>query len=340
MINRHYRLASRPAGPVEDDTFTLGEEAVPDLAEGQFLVRTIYLSIDPSLRGRLVDVPSYVPPVQIGEVMQGTGGGEVIASRHPEFAPGDRVIGPTGWQEYCISDDSGARPFRRLPREVPLRQGLNVLGTTGLTAYFGMLDVGRPAPGETVVVSAAAGATGSVAGQIAKIVGCRVVGIAGGPEKCSWITDELGLDAAINYRDERVGRRLRELCPAGVDVYFDNVGGTILDSALAVMNLRGRVVMCGTISTGYGEGSRGDPIRNYFLAAPRRLRLEGFIATDYQDRVPEAQAKLSEWLAAGKVRSTETVLRGLEQAPAALRSIFEGANIGKLLVQVGPETPA
>jgi NADPH-dependent curcumin reductase CurA len=337
-VNRQFRLANRPHGPVDDDTFVLREETLPSVGEGQFLVRTIYLSIDPSLRGQLVDVPSYVPPVQIGEVMRGSGVGEVIASRNPAYRVGDLVYGPTGWQAYCLTDGTGQlRGFQTIAPGVAPRQAAGVLGTTGLTAYFGVLDVGRPVAGETVVVSGAAGATGSVAGQIAKITGCTVVGIAGTAEKCAWLTDELGFDAAINYRDERVGRRLRELCPEGVDLFFDNVGGVILDYVLLSMNVHGRVASCGTISSGYNEDTRPDPIRNYYLLAPRRIRMEGFLVSDYEHRFPEAQAELAGWLAAGKLKSRETVFEGLERAPQALRAIFEGANIGKLLVQVGAE---
>ncbi len=338
IINRQLRLVGRPRGPVEDSTFALHEEPIPDIGEGQFLVRTIYLSIDPSLRAQLADVPSYVPPVQVGEVMRGSGVGEVVASRHPAYRVGDLVFGPTGWQEYCLTDGAGSlHRFQTIPVGIAPRHAASVLGTTGLAAYFGLLDVGRPASGETVVISGAGGATGSVAGQIAKIRGCRVVGIAGSAEKCAWLTGELGFDAAINYREEHVGRRLQEVCPKGVDVYFDNVGGAILDYVLLSMNARGRVVSCGTISSGYREGARPEPIRNYFLLPPRRIRMEGFLVTDYQDRFAEARAELAGWLAAGKLKSRETVFHGLERAPGALRAIFEGVNIGKLLVQVGPE---
>jgi NADPH-dependent curcumin reductase CurA len=340
MKNHLLRLARRPHGPIEEDTFAMHEEELPPLREGQFLVRTIYLSIDPSLRGQLVDVPSYVPPVQIGETMRGFGAGEVVDSRHPGFAKGDSVTGSLGWQTYCVASGNETRPFRKVTPGTSLVQAVSVLGTTGLTAYFGLLDIGRPKPDETVVVSGAAGATGSVAGQIAKIAGCRVVGIAGSADKCAWLTGELGLDAAINYREERVGRRLRELCPRGVDVFFDNVGGPILDSTIACMNVRGRIVACGTISTGYGEGSRADPIQNYFLFAPRRIRMEGFLVTDFQDRFPAALDALSGWVAGGRLKSRETVLDGLEQAPRALREIFEGKNVGKMLVKVASAASA
>jgi NADPH-dependent curcumin reductase len=336
-VKRQLRLASPPHGPVDEDTFVMHDEPIPELGQGQHLVRTIYVSIDPALRAQLIDVPSYVPPVPIGGIMRSSGVGEVIASKNPAYHFGDLVFGPTGWQEYCLTDETTPRPFQAIAPGVAPRLVAGVLGTTGLAAYCGMLDTGRLVAGETVIVSGAARATGSVAGQIGKIKGCKVVGIAGTAEKCAWLVDDLGFDAAINYRDERVGRRLRELCPEGIDLFFDNVGGVILDYVLLSMNARGRVALCGTISSGYNEDSRAEPIRNYFLLPPRRIRMEGFLVSDYQDQFPEALATLADWLAAGKLTSRETVFDGLQSAPQALRAIFEGANIGKLLVQVGPE---
>lgn len=338
--NRQYRLANRPKGPVEDDTFALHEVPVPELGDGQILVRTIYLSIDPAMRGHLIDVPSYSPPVQIDELMRGSGVGEVIASRAPAVAVGTKLLGPLGWQDYSVQE--GATVANGILRELPasvksLAAAVNVIGGTGLTAYVGLLEVGRPQAGETVVVSGAAGATGSIVGQIAKLKGCHVVGIAGSPEKCAWLTNDLGLDGAIDYRNERVGRRLQELCPNGVDVFFDNVGGRILDSVLLAMRPKGRIAICGSVSSGYGEGAKPDPVSNYFLFAPRSLRMEGFLVSNYSDKFPQAIADLTDWLNSGKIQSRQTIYDGLDKAPSALRDIFLGQNVGKMLVQVAPE---
>jgi NADPH-dependent curcumin reductase CurA len=335
QVNRQLRLANRPKGPVEDDTFALHEASVPDVADGEFLVRTIYTSIDPAQRGNLIDVPSYTPAVQIGEVMRAAGVGRVISSRHPGFREGELVSGPLGWQEFCLGGEASAPNFAVVAAGIEPRHALSVLGGTGLTAYFGLLAVGRPAADETVVVSGAAGATGSIAGQIARLKGCRVIGTAGAVDKCAWLTEELGFHGAINYREERVGRRLRELCPGGVDVMFDNVGGAVLDSVLLAMNVHGRIAVCGTISSGYNEGSRGDPIVNYFLLAPRRIRMEGFLVSDFRDQWPQAREELTAWLQRGDIKTRETIYEGLESAPRALREIFMGANTGKLLVRVG-----
>ena len=311
--NRQLRLARRPRGMVDDDTFELVEEPLRDLEPGECLVRTVYLSIDPTNRVWIRDEPSYLPPVAIGEVMRGGTIGEVVDSRHDDFPVGTAVLGMFGWQEYAIvGGDVMARP---LPPGTPLRPMMSVFGTTGVTAYFGMLDVAKPQAGETVVVSGAAGATGSVAGQIAKIQGARVIGIAGTSEKCAWLTGELGFDAAVNYRTEDVGARLDELCPDGVDVFFDNVGGVILDTVLRRLALRARVALCGAIST-YNETDQPEPIHWYMNLVVQRARIEGFLVLDYLDRFPEAVLQLVEWVGAGRLHWRDQVVEGLASAPA------------------------
>ena len=333
-INRQLRLAHRPVGMVDDDTFELVEEPLRDLEPGEYLVRTVYLSIDPTNRVWIRDEPSYLPPVAIGEVMRGGTIGEVVESRHDDFPVGTAVLGMLGWQEYAIV--GGDVLARAVPPGVPLQQMMSVFGTTGVTAYFGMLDVAKPQAGETVVVSGAAGATGSVAGQIAKIQGATVVGIAGTPDKCRWLTDELGFDGAVNYRADDVGARLDELCPHGIDVFFDNVGGEILDTVLGRLAIGARLALCGAIST-YNAGDQPPPIHWYMNLVVKRARMEGFLVLDYLDRFPEAVLQLVEWVGEGRIRWRDHVVDGLESAPRALNMLFTGENTGKLMVKVGPD---
>ena len=335
--NRKLVLASRPRGPIEKDTFTLREEPIPELRDGQVLARTIYVSIDPTMRGWLIDRPSYVPPVQIGEVMRAGGVAEVVASKNPAFKPGDVVQGMTNWQEYVVSDGGGIAPLSKVPPGIPLPLTMSLFNVTGMTAYFGMLDLGDPKPGETVVVSGAAGATGSVAGQIAKIKGAKVIGMAGSADKCAWVRDELGFDECINYKTENVEQRLRELCPAGINLYFDNVGGEILDICLGQLAMKARVVLCGGISSGYDEGPVPPGPKNIMNLVIMRARMEGFIIIDYMHRFPEGAQVMGAWMAEGKLKSREQIVQGLERAPEALAMLFTGGNMGKLLVQVGPE---
>ena len=332
--NRQLRLARRPVGMVDDDTFELVEEPLRALEPGEYLVRTVYLSIDPTNRVWIREEPSYLPPVAIGEVMRGGTIGEVVESRNDAFPVGIAVLGMLGWQDYAIGGgDVLARP---VPPGVPLQQMMSVFGTTGVTAYFGMLDVAKPQPGETVVVSGAAGATGSVAGQIAKIQGARVIGIAGTPDKCSWLTGELGFDHAVNYRTEDVGARLDELCPDGIDVFFDNVGGAILDAVLRRLALGARLALCGAIST-YNEEDQPPPINWYMNLVVQRARMQGFLVLDYLDRFPEAVLALVEWGGAGRIHWRDHIVEGLESAPRALNMLFTGENTGKLMVRVGPD---
>jgi NADPH-dependent curcumin reductase len=329
--NRQWRLAARPRGlPVPTD-WEWREEAVPRPGNGEFLVRVRLISLDPAMRGWMNAGRSYLPPVAIGDVMRGLGGGEVVASRHPDFSPGDQVTGNFGVQDFAISDGSGVI---RVSLEVaPLTMYLSVLGVTGLTAYFGLLEIGRPQPGETVVVSAAAGAVGMVVGQIAKIKGCRVVGIAGGPEKCRFIVDELGFDAAIDYKHEDVRTALRERCTDRVDVYFDSVGGEILDAVLTRLARHARVVVCGSISQYNNDGPAHGPA-NYMALLVDRARMEGFLVFDFASRYPEAAAQMAGWVAEGRLLSVEDIVTGLENFPETLLRLYRGENLGKLLLAV------
>jgi NADPH-dependent curcumin reductase CurA len=317
---------------VQETDFTWAEEPVPTVGPGQVLVRNLYLSMDPTQRGWM-SRDTYIPAMAVGDVVRSFGVGQVVGSRHDGFKQGDVVQGGVGWQDYLLTDGGGPLPIVRLPGGVDIPLAMSVLGLTGVTAYFGLLEVGRPKEGETVVVSGAAGATGSVVGQIAKIEGCRVVGIAGGPDKCGWLTGEAGFDAAIDYKGERVDRRLRELCPNGIDVFFDNVGGEVLDAALANLAMRGRVVICGAIA-GYNEKVPPPGPRNYLSLLVQRGRMEGFIILDYMDRAGEAVAALSRWVREGKLRHREDIQEGLENAPATLRRLFEGKNRGKQLLRI------
>jgi NADPH-dependent curcumin reductase CurA len=320
---------------VEPSNFELRESAAPEPGEGEFLVRNLYLSLDPAMRTWMVDQPSYVPPVALGEVMRGACVGRVLESRNPDYTSGEPVLGIFGWQDYSVSDGGGAIAVTKVPDGVPLTMPLGVLGITSLTAYFGLKEIGKPEPGETVVVSGAAGATGSVTGQLAKIWGCKVVGIAGGPEKCDWLTSELGFDGAIDYKAEKVSARLRELCPGGTNVFWDNVGGEVLEAGLANLAMHARVVLCGAISN-YNAPSPNGP-RNYMNLLVRRSRMEGFVVFDYLSRTNEAMAELVPLVMQGKIQHREDVRAGLEAAPAALVDLYSGDNRGKLLVKIADD---
>ena len=334
--NRQYRLARRPSGlPVAEDwTFATEPVAAPD--DGGVLVRTLALSLDPAMRGWMNEGKSYIAPVGIGEVMRAGGVGTVIASRSPSFAVGDTVSGMLGVQEVARFD--AAQLAKGMLHRIDLRLGtmtqwLNVLGMPGMTAYFGLLDVGQPKPGETVVVSGAAGAVGQTVGQLAKLKGCRAVGIAGGPAKCAWVVDELGFDACIDYKAGPVKDGLKAHCPAGVDVYFDNVGGEILDTVLTRLNRKARIVICGAISQ-YNATTKPVGPANYLSLLVNRARMEGMVVFDYADRYPVAIAELAGYLKDGRMKSREDVVRGLETFPEALLKLFRGENFGKLVLQV------
>jgi NADPH-dependent curcumin reductase CurA len=330
--HRVIKMASHPDGALEDGDFELVDAPVPEPADGEALVRTLYLSLDPAIRVWMNGIDTYVPGIHVGDVMRAGGLGEVVQSRNAAYTEGDLVFGMMQWSEYCIAR-AGPDGMMTLPRQEPITAFLSVLGVTGLTAYFGMFDVAQPKEGETVVVSGAAGAVGSVAGQIGKIMGCRVVGIAGGPEKCAWITDELGFDAWIDYKSEDVAARLRETCPDGIDVFFDNVGGEILDAVLGQINLHARVALCGAISQ-YDTAELSPGPRNFLNLIPQRGRVEGFILLDYRDRFVDAILQLGQWVQEGRIRYAEDIVDGLENAPAAFRRLFSGENTGKLIVKV------
>ena len=331
-MNRQWLLARRPEGQVSSADFRLVETPVPEPADGEALVRNLYLSVDPTQRGWMA-VDTYLPKVKLDDVMRSFATGQVVASRHPSLKPGDLVQGLLGWQDYAIVRPGTRSAPTVVPPGVPVETSMSALGLTGITAYFGLLEVGRPKPGETVLVSGAAGATGSVAAQIAKIQGCRTIGIAGGPEKCRYLTEELGLDGAIDHRNDNVARKLRTLCPDGVDVYFDNVGGPVLDLVLLSLALRGRIVLCGGIAA-YNDSSPKDGPANYLALVSKRGRMEGFIVLDYFPRAAEAVTALSAWMREGRLKDRVDVVHGLENAPAALLRVFEGKNQGKQLVKI------
>lgn len=332
--NHQYRLAARPVGLPTPADWDYVEEPVAEPGDGELVVKVRYLSLDPAMRGWMNEGKSYIRPVGIGEVMRAGGVGQVIASRNPRFAVGDYVSGTLNVQEYCLSDGTG---LTTVDPALPLPVYLSVLGMPGMTAYFGLLDIGRPEPGQTVVVSGAAGAVGSVVGQIAKIKGCRVVGIAGGEQKCRLVTERFGFDACIDYKSQDVRRALREAAPDGVDVYFDNVGGDVLDAALARLARGARVVICGAIS----QYNATDQVRgpaNYMSLLINRASMTGMVVFDYADRYPEATAELSEWMSAGKLRSLEDIVDGGVQAfPDTLLRLFQGENTGKLVLKVADE---
>ena len=307
---------------------------MPEPGPGQFVVRVLWLGFDPTQRGWLNDVPSYMPPVEIGEVMRAIAVGQVVESRSPEFEVGTYVHGLLGWQDYVVTAGRGLFGARKVPPGLSPRSMLGLYGTTGLTAYFGMLDVGRPAEDDLVVVSGAAGATGSVAGQIARVMGCRTIGIAGGPEKCAWVHDVARFDHVIDYKQDDVSARLGQLAPDGINVYFDNVGGSILEACLDHLALRARVVLCGGISSGYTADAAPSGPRNYMQLVGRRARMEGFLVPDYFSRSAEAIAELRRWAESGAIVVAEDIQVGLENAPATLRRLFEGKNLGKQLLKV------
>lgn len=334
-VNRAWTLVARPEGLFKPTDFAWVEEPVPDLVDGQVLVRQIHLSLDPTNRSWANSSATYLPSVPLGSVMRGFGLGVVEESRRSGFAPGDYVWGLLGWQLYHLSDGAGLGRFDRA-HGVPLDAHLSVFGHIGATAYFGLLEVGHPKAGETVVVSGAAGAVGSLVGQIGKILGCRVVGITGSDEKGRWLTEDLGFDAAVNYKGGSLARKLRRTCPSGIDVVFENVGGDVLDAALMQINRQARIVLCGLIAQ-YNELAAPPGPRFLVNMITQRARMEGFIVLDYAARYPEAFAQLGRWMADGRLRYRADIVEGLEQAPIAVNRLFEGANTGKLIVRVSDE---
>ncbi|WP_027414686.1 NADP-dependent oxidoreductase [Aneurinibacillus terranovensis] len=330
--NRQIFLIERPQGMPDDRHFKLIESPIPDVEDGQVLIRTLYLSVDPYMRGRMSDVKSYVPPYKLNEVLTGGVVGEVMESRNQNFQRGDIVVGMLGWQDYSVS--SGQYLTKIDPEAAPLTAYLGVVGMPGLTAYFGLLEIGKPQPGETVVVSGAAGAVGMVVGQIAKIKGCRVVGIAGSEKKISYLLDELSFDAAINYKTTKnIQADLEIACPNGVDVYFDNVGGDISDAVLRFLNHQARIPLCGQISMYNLEKPDIGPRITTSLIKTSSM-MKGFIVSDYAAEHPRGIVQLAQWVKDGKIKYHETIVEGLENAPEAFLGLFRGENLGKQLVKV------
>jgi len=331
-VNHQFKLARRPVGMVQRSDFDYAAVPVAQPGDGEVLVKVLYISLDPAMRGWMNEGKSYIPPVGLGEVMRAGAVGRVVESRDPGISVGDHVVGMLGVQEYAVVRGKGLTKVD--PERAPLPVYLGTLGMPGMTAYFGLLEVGRPKPGETVVVSGAAGAVGQVVGQIAKIKGCRVVGIAGGPEKCAYLRS-LGFDAAIDYKSEDVRKALGEHCPKGVDVYFDNVGGEILDAVLTRLAMHARIVICGAISQ-YNEAKMKGP-SNYMSLLVHRASMTGMVVFDYANRYREAALEMAGWMAAGQLKSREDIVEGLENFPDALLMLFKGENTGKLVLKVAGE---
>ncbi|MBI1181499.1 MAG: zinc-binding dehydrogenase [Alphaproteobacteria bacterium] len=341
-VNRQWLLNGRPdeSNPVViEDHFRFNEAKRPAVTAGTFLVRTLYLSIDPAMQGWMRQLADYMPAMKIGDVMLGRGVGRVVESEQAEYAVGDLVYGVFGWQDYFLSDgrDRNGVAVGKAPKKVAPASVLGALGTTGMTAYFGLFDLGRPVPGDTVLISGAAGAVGSLVGQLAAFAGCRTIGIAGGGKKCDWVVKELGFDACIDYQSEKVVDRVAALAPDGINVFFDNVGGSVLEAGLANLAMNARVVLCGGIA-GYTKIIPGPA--NYMQLVMKRARMEGFIVLDYMPRFPEGMARMSQWLAQGRLKETLDVADGFEKAPKALIGLFSGANLGKQLVRIGDDPAA
>ena len=330
VMNRQVLLASRPQGAVTEGNFRIVDAPIGAPGDGEVLVRNEWLSLDPYMRGRMNDVKSYVPPVQIGEVMVGQTVGEVVESRDARFAPGDKVLAPSGWQLYAVI--KGNELTKIDARQVPASCYLGVLGMPGVTAWFGLHEIGAPKPGDTVVVSAASGAVGSVVGQLAKLHGCRAVGIAGGAAKCDYVVRQLGFDACVDHRSGSLQDDLRAACPKGVDVDFENVGGAVLDTLLALMNRHSRIVICGLVA----EYNATEPYayRRLRSVLVNRIRMQGMIVFDFKDRYGEAVRDLAGHLAAGKLKYRESIVEGIDNAPKGLIGLLRGENFGKQLVRL------
>ncbi len=333
-MNKQLLLAKRPVGLPEADTWNLVETSIPSLEEGQVLIKQLYISLDPAMRGWISDRKSYIPPVQIGEVMRAGAVGQVIDSKNPNFEVGAHFMGWGGVQQYTVTDGKGWFPVN--PSLVELPVYLGALGMPGMTAYFGLLEVGQPKEGETVLVSGAAGAVGSVVGQIAKIKGCRAVGIAGGPEKCKYIVDELGYDGAIDYKNENLYTAIKRECPDGVDIYFDNVGGDTLNAALANLNMHARIPICGAISQ-YNATSAMQGPSNYMALLVFRARMEGFLVMDYAKDFGKAAMEMAGWMLAGQLKTKEDVYEGIENFHETFLRLFSGKKLGKLVLKVNEE---
>lgn len=335
LKNRQVRLKTRPNGIPQAAHFEIVEQSLPEIKEGQILVRNIYLSVEPAMRGWVNAAANYSEPVAIGEVMRSFAAGRVEQSRHPDYRAGDRVCGWFGWQDYAAVEPAAIQRILT-QTDLPITTSLGVLGLNGVTAYFGLLEVGQPKPNETVVVSTAAGAVGSCVGQIAKLEGCRTVGIAGGPQKTALCTEVFGYDAAIDYKSMDVDAAISKHCPAGVDVYFDNTAGPISDAVMKHLRVGARVVICGTASVAsWDPPPRGPRIERHLLT--KRARIQGFVVLDYAARQDEALSKLAAWIRAGKLRYREEILEGIEQAPDSIAGLYRGENLGKRLIRIAAE---
>ncbi len=332
-MNRQVRLKSRPVGEPTMDNFELADAPVPEASDGEVLRRTIYFSLDPYMRGRMSDGPSYAQPVAIGGVMGAHTVSEVIESRHPGFNKGDFVTGYDGWQAYGVSNGKDLRKLD--PKAVPISTAIGVLGMPGMTAYVGLMDIGKPTPGETVVVSAASGAVGAVVGQLAKIKGCRAVGIAGSPDKCRYVVEELGFDACVNYKTDDLVPALKAACPSGVDIYFENVGGAVFAAILRVINRGARIPLCGMISEYNATGNPAGPNLRSLLV--QRAMIKGFIVSDHNDRAPAFLQEVAPLVMSGRIKYREDIVDGLDNAPSAFIGLLAGKNFGKLMVRVSPD---
>ncbi len=334
-MSREIRLGRRPIGLPREKDFALAEVSVPDPGPGKILVRNIYMSVDPYMRGRMVDRPSYVPPFQLGEPLGGACVGQVVASKDTLLRVGDYVLGTQGWREYYVSEEKDL--IKIDPKIAPIQTYLGALGMPGMTAYIGLLHIGQPKAGETVFVSAASGAVGAAVCQIAKIEGCRVIGSAGSKEKVAWLTNEAGIDAAFNYKEtDDLVAEVRKHAPQGVDVYFENVGGKHFEAALEHMNPFGRVALCGMISLYNATEPEPGP-RNLFYVTTKRLKIQGFIVSDHLDLRPQFLTDMSQWIKEGRIKWRETIVEGIENAPQAFIGLFKGENFGKMLVKIGPD---
>jgi len=332
ITSREIRLKSRPEGMPVADNFELAETELPTLSQNELLVKNLYMSVDPYMRGRMMDRKSYLPPFQIGQPLEGGSIGEVVESKNDKFKPGELVLSMLGWREYFVSNGDGL--MRIGPGNAPVQAFLGALGMTGLTAYSGLLEIGRPKEGETIFVSAAAGAVGSIVSQIAKIKGCRVVGSAGSDEKVAWLKEVAGADEAFNYKTtDNLFKTVDKHCPDGIDVYYENVGGQHLEAALEYMNPQGRLVMCGMISV-YNATKPPSGPSNLGHIISKQLTMQGFLVGNYFDQMPQFQADMGKWIAEGRIKWKETVLEGIEKAPEAFMGLFQGDNFGKMVVKL------
>ncbi|UYA58784.1 Putative oxidoreductase YncB [Pectobacterium sp. F1-1] len=339
QINRRVVLAQRPHGAPTQETFRLEQQPVPQTAAGQILLRTVYLSLDPYMRGRMSDAPSYAKPVELDDVMVGGTISRVVESKHPDYQTGDWVLSFSGWQDYALSDGKGLTNLGQSPTNPSY--ALGVLGMPGFTAYMGLTDIGQPKAGETLVVAAATGPVGATVGQIGKLKGCRVVGVAGGAEKCRYAVDVLGFDVCLDHRADDFAEQLKQACPQGIDIYFENVGGKVFDAVLPLLNTSARIPVCGLVSGYNATGLPDGPDRLALLAGTilkKRIRMQGFIIfDDYGHRFDEFWKDVAPWVAEGKIKYREEIVDGLENAPEAFIGLLQGRNFGKLVVRVGPD---